>query len=117
MRERETFQGDSAPAINFQERISFRATPFPVVVREAGRRDAAMTCCRHIPAIGDCKMSVSCEQKGDKIILTIDASEAARKAAPESKSKKTRLLGSTNGFVRVGDVSISVNATLPPVTA
>lgn len=58
-------------------------------------------------------MSVYGEIKGDKLVLTIDLSPAARDAAPVSKSGKTRLVASTNGFARFGDVQVSMNATLP----
>lgn len=53
------------------------------------------------------------EIKGDKLILTIDVSDAARKAAAPSASGKTLVLASTRGFTRFGDVSVSVNCTLP----
>jgi hypothetical protein len=53
------------------------------------------------------------EQKGDQIILTIDVSEAARKAAKPSSSGKTLMVATTNGFKRVGPVSISLNCTVP----
>lgn len=52
------------------------------------------------------------EIKGDLLTLVIDVSEAARKAATESKSGKTRILATTSGFTRFGDVSVSVNATI-----
>lgn len=58
-------------------------------------------------------MSVHGEIKGDKLILTIDVGEAARKAAVPSKSGKTNVLATTGGFTRFGDVSVSLNATLP----
>lgn len=56
---------------------------------------------------------VTGEMKGDKLILTIDCSAAARAAASPSASGKTKVLASTRGFTRFGDVAISVNATLP----
>lgn len=58
-------------------------------------------------------MSVHGELKGDKLVLTIDVSEAARKGATPSKSGKTVILATTGGFTRFGDVSVSLNATLP----
>ena len=61
-------------------------------------------------------MSVHGEIKGDKLILTIDVSAAAMQAAQPSKSGKTRVLASTNGFTRFGEVSVSLNATLPAAT-
>lgn len=56
---------------------------------------------------------VNGEIKGDKLILTIDLSDAARKAAKPSKTGKTVILATTGGFTRFGDVSVSLNATLP----
>lgn len=61
-------------------------------------------------------MAVHGEVKGDKLILTIDMSEAARKAAQPSKSGKTVILATTSGFTRFGDVAVSLNATLPAPT-
>lgn len=58
-------------------------------------------------------MNVHGEIKGDKLILTIDVSEAARKAAQPSKSGKTRVVATTSGFSRFGDVGVSLNCTLP----
>ena len=53
------------------------------------------------------------EIKGDVLTLTIDVSKAARDAAGDSKSGKTRILASTSGFTRFGDVSVSCNVTIP----
>lgn len=58
-------------------------------------------------------MQVQGKIEGDKLVLTIDISKAAREAASPSKSGKTVLLASTGGFTRFGDVSVSLNATLP----
>ena len=47
---------------------------------------------------------------GSKLVIEIDISEAAIKAAPQSKSGKTRVVASTNGFVRVSDrLSLGLN--------
>lgn len=64
-------------------------------------------------------MQVQGKMEGDKLILTIDCSKAAREAALPSKTGKTIILASTGGFSRYGDVSVSLNATLPcpPVKA
>lgn len=63
-------------------------------------------------------MQVHGEMKGDKLVLTIDCSAAARAAAQPSKTGKNILIASTRGFTRFGDVSVSLNATLPiPVPA
>ena len=53
------------------------------------------------------------KMEGDKLILTIDCSKAAREQASLSKTGKTLILASTGGFTRFGDVAISLNATLP----
>lgn len=58
-------------------------------------------------------MQVNGKIDGDKLILTIDVSKAARDAAQPSKSGKTRVLATTSGFTRFGDVSCSLNVTLP----
>lgn len=58
-------------------------------------------------------MGIQGKMEGDKLVLTIDVSEAARKAAEPSKSGKTLILASTNGFTGFGDVKVSLNATLP----
>ena len=58
-------------------------------------------------------MHVQGKMEGDKLILTIDCSKAARDAATPSKSGKTTILATTGGFTRFGDVSVSLNATLP----
>lgn len=55
------------------------------------------------------------EMRGDTLVIEIDCSAAARERAPESKSKKTRLLATTNGFSKIGDVSVNLNVTVPPV--
>lgn len=57
-------------------------------------------------------MSPKIEQKGDTLVITIDTSKAAREAAQPSKSGKTKVLASTRGFTRFGDVGISLNATI-----
>lgn len=56
---------------------------------------------------------VQSKVEGDKLILTIDISKAAREAAVASKSGKTMILATTSGFTRFGDVAVSLNATIP----
>jgi hypothetical protein len=53
------------------------------------------------------------EHKGDQIIVTIDVSDAALKAAKPSSSGKTLMVATTNGFRRHGPVSVSLNCTVP----
>ena len=53
------------------------------------------------------------EQQGEKIVVTIDISDAVIKSAKPSKSGKTLMVASTNGFRRVGPVQISINCTAP----
>jgi hypothetical protein len=57
-------------------------------------------------------------QNGDKLVIEVDVSKAARDAAQPSGSGKTLILASTRGFTRFGDVAVSLNATIPaPVAA
>lgn len=50
---------------------------------------------------------------GDKLILEIDVSDAALKAAAPSKTGKTQIVASTNGFTSYGKgVKVSLNATI-----
>lgn len=53
------------------------------------------------------------EMRGDMLVIEIDCSAAARERAPDSKSGKTRLLATTSGFSKIGDVSVSLNVTIP----
>ena len=57
-------------------------------------------------------MNVKGEIKGDTLVLFIDISAAAKEKAEPSKSGKTKVLASTRGFTRFGDVSVSLNATI-----
>ena len=56
--------------------------------------------------------NVTSKVEGDKLILTIDISAAAQKAATTSKSGKTRVLASTHGFTNINGVGVSLNATV-----
>jgi hypothetical protein len=52
--------------------------------------------------------------EGDKLVITVDMSKAARGDARVSSSGKTKLLASTGGFtISHGDVKVSLNATIP----
>lgn len=53
------------------------------------------------------------EMRGETLVIEVDCSAAALERAPESKSKKTRLLATTNGFKTVGHVSVGLNVTIP----
>lgn len=57
-------------------------------------------------------MNVSGKVEGDKLVLTIDLSKAAREAAKPSSSGKTKILATTSGFTGYGDVKVSLNATI-----
>jgi hypothetical protein len=57
--------------------------------------------------------SIQGELRDGKLVLIIDASDGARKSAALSSSGKTRVLATTHGFTRFGDIAVSVNATLP----
>jgi hypothetical protein len=56
--------------------------------------------------------NVSHETKGNKLVITIDLSDEARAAAKPSSTGKTLLVAGTGGFVKIGDVSLSLNATI-----
>lgn len=57
-------------------------------------------------------MSVRGEIKGDTLIVYIGISKSDRDAAQLSKSGKTKILATTGGFTRFGDVAVSLNATI-----
>lgn len=57
-------------------------------------------------------MSVRGEIKGDTLVLFIDISAKAKETAELSKSGKSKVLASTRGFTRFGDVAVSLNATI-----
>lgn len=46
-----------------------------------------------------------------KMVITIDVSAEAVKNAQPSKSGKTRIVASTNGFTNYGNVGLSLNCT------
>jgi len=54
--------------------------------------------------------------EGDTLTITVDVSEAALKAAPASKSGKTKMVCTTHGFTKHGPVSISLNVTAPQLS-
>lgn len=56
--------------------------------------------------------NVSAKLEGDKLVITIDCSKAARDGAEPSKSGKTKVLATTGGFTGYGDVKLSLNATV-----
>lgn len=51
----------------------------------------------------------------DEIVIRVPASAADKASAPKSKSGKTRLLATTNGFTSVAgtDMKLSLNVTVP----
>lgn len=55
--------------------------------------------------------NVDTKRVGDKLILTIDISAAALKAAEPSKSGKTKVVASTHGFTNIEGVGVSLNVT------
>jgi len=57
--------------------------------------------------------NIQYEQKGDKLILTIDVSPDSIEEAKASKSGKTRMVASTHGFTNIGGVKVSLNVTVP----
>ncbi len=73
--------------------------------------NAAEVPSRRFPAYQESVMVRNVEAKvnGDKLILTVDISKEKRDSAPLSKSEKTKLVGSTGGFVSIGGVGFSLN--------
>lgn len=61
-------------------------------------------------------MNVKGELNGDILTITIDCSQAARDAAEASNSGKTRILATTSGFEKFGDVKVNLNATIQKET-
>lgn len=51
------------------------------------------------------------ELKGDQLVITVDVSDKALKAAPKSKSGKTRVVATTRGFSNYGKVAVGLNVT------
>jgi hypothetical protein len=47
---------------------------------------------------------------GDKLVITVDVSEATLKAAVPSKTGKSRIVASTSGFTAVGGVKLNLTA-------
>lgn len=61
-------------------------------------------------------MAYTASIKGDKLLIEVDISPKALKAAPPSGSKKTRLVASTGGFTRVegsDQLKINLHVTIP----
>lgn len=56
--------------------------------------------------------NVNVTRKGDKLVIEIDISDAAKAKAEASKSGKTRVLASTHGFTSIEGVGLSLNATV-----
>lgn len=52
------------------------------------------------------------EMRGETLVIEIDCGAEARARAPDSKSGKTRILASTGGFQKIGDVSVGLNVTI-----
>jgi hypothetical protein len=56
--------------------------------------------------------TLNIKQDGDKLMIVIDTSKAARDAASPSASGKTRVLATTHGFVNYAGVRLSLNAVV-----
>ena len=54
-------------------------------------------------------MNVKTTIQGDKLIIEVDVSKATIDSAPRSKSGKSQMVASTNGFAAVGPVKVSLN--------
>lgn len=58
-------------------------------------------------------MAMQVSIKGDKLVIEVDISAKALKAAPPSKSGKTRLVANTGGFQPVdGNSKIKLNLSV-----
>ena len=58
-------------------------------------------------------MGIQMKQDGEKLVITIDCGKDAIANAKPSSSGKTKVVASTHGFTKVGNVSLSLNATVP----
>jgi len=71
--------------------------------------DASLTRADGAQHARKCAMNVKTTMQGDKLIIEVDCSKAAIDSAPRSKSGKSQMVASTNGFAAVGPVKISLN--------
>jgi hypothetical protein len=55
------------------------------------------------------RLTMHMETKGDKLIITVDVSDATLKGAPMSASGKSRIVATTSGFAMVGKVKVGLN--------
>jgi len=53
------------------------------------------------------------EMRGETLVIEVDCGAAARERATDSKSGKTRILATTGGFQKFGDLGVSLNVTIP----
>lgn len=53
--------------------------------------------------------NVKTEVQGDTLVIKVDISAKTKQSAPLSKSGKSRVVASTNGFLTIGDVKIGLN--------
>ncbi len=54
--------------------------------------------------------NITTERKGDKLILTIDVSDATKKQAPISKTGKSRIVATTHGFAATDGIKLNLTA-------
>lgn len=55
--------------------------------------------------------NVQATVEGNTLVLRVDISDEAKAKAPYSKSGKTKLVASSGGFQKAGNVSFSVNVS------
>ena len=53
-------------------------------------------------------VNVQHEIKGDKLVITVDVAKRVLEAAPLSKTGKSRIVASTNGFVNLEDRGLAI---------
>jgi hypothetical protein len=55
--------------------------------------------------------NVNATMEGNTLVIKVDCSPEAVSKAPYSKSGKTKLVGSSGGFQKLGNVAFSVNVS------
>jgi hypothetical protein len=50
--------------------------------------------------------------KGTKLVIEIDVAPETLRTAPPSKSGKTRIVATTNGFAQCGPVAVGLNVVV-----
>lgn len=59
-----------------------------------------------------CGDNVLYRMDGDLLYIVVDCSDEVKSNAPDSKSGKTKTIGSTNGFARTDGIMFSLNVNM-----